>query len=108
MGVVGNGRAHRVHDVPAAVEALTVAPPTSAGLIEHPSSRCRRALLLGRIGLAPFLKLRRAGHGVRSSPAPTRGAGSSSRTRNTPPAASALDPTHHRATKALASVGSTK
>ena len=47
-------------------------------------------------------------HGVRCSPAPIRGAGCSSRTWNTPPATSTLDPTHHRATKALASVASAK
>jgi hypothetical protein len=43
-------------------------------------------------------------HGVRCSPAPTRGSGSSSRTWNTPPAVSTFAPTHHRATNALASV----
>jgi hypothetical protein len=42
------------------------------------------------------------------SPAPTRGAGSSSRTWNTPPVVSTLDPTHQRATNALASVTSAK
>ena len=36
-------------------------------------------------------------YGVRCSPAPIRGAGSSSRTWNTPPAVSTRDPTHHRA-----------
>jgi hypothetical protein len=43
-------------------------------------------------------------HGVRCGPAPTRGAGSSSRTWNTPPAVSTFDPTHQRATKAPARV----
>jgi hypothetical protein len=38
-------------------------------------------------------------YGVLCSPAPTRGAGSSSRTWKTPPAVSTLAATHHRATK---------
>ena len=46
--------------------------------------------------------------GVRCSPAPIRGAGSSSRMRNTPPSVSIFDPAHHRATNALASVASRK
>ena len=46
--------------------------------------------------------------GMLCSLAPTRGAGSSSRTWNTPPIVSILSPTHHRATKALASVVSAK
>jgi hypothetical protein len=37
-----------------------------------------------------------------------RGTGSSSRTWNTPPVVSVFDPTHHRATKALARVASAK
>jgi hypothetical protein len=45
-------------------------------------------------------------YGVRCSPAPIRGAGLSSRTWKTPPTVSTLDPTHQRATKALASVAS--
>ena len=48
-------------------------------------------------------------YGVLCSPAPTRrGAGSSSRTRNTPPVVSTFAPTHHRATDALATVASLK
>ena len=59
---------------------------------------------------SPLTRWGRSGldHGVRCSAAPIRGAGSSSRTRNTPPAVSALDPWHHRATKALASVAFAK
>jgi len=48
------------------------------------------------------------GYGVRCSPAPIRGAGSSSRTGNTPPTVSTFAPTHHRATKAPASAASRK
>jgi hypothetical protein len=43
-----------------------------------------------------------------SDEAPPRGVGSSSRTLNTPSAASTLYPTHQRATKAPARVGSRK
>ena len=50
------------------------------------------------------LTLLRRPYGVRCSPAPTRGAGSSSLTWKTPPAVSTLDPMHHRATNALARV----
>jgi hypothetical protein len=47
-------------------------------------------------------------HGVLCRAAPTCGSGSSSRTCNTPPAVSTFAPTHHPATKALASVASPK
>src|SRR5437588_12378459 len=46
--------------------------------------------------------------GVRCGGAPIRGAGSSSRMRNTPPSVSILDLAHQRATNALASVASRK
>jgi len=63
-----------------------VLPPASRGL-ELVRSRCL------------FLNLRRfSHHGVGCNPAPTRGAGSSSRIWNTPPAVSTLEPTHHRET----------
>src|SRR5215469_12259570 len=62
-------------------------------------SHARRATAMGRFEMLP------GAYGVLCGPAPTLGAGSSSRTWKTPPVGSTLAPTHHRATKALASVG---
>jgi hypothetical protein len=41
MGVVGNGRAHHVHDVPTAAEALTVAAPPGPSGVDFPAAASR-------------------------------------------------------------------
>jgi hypothetical protein len=68
-------------------------PRISAPMITTPNTFSNAATPVGGIGSRRPVQ-----------PCPTRGAGSSSRTWNTPPAVSAFEPTHHRATNALASV----
>jgi hypothetical protein len=80
------------------VAFLTSETPAGRSPFRSPASGCR-----ARAG--QHLTCRQ---GVRCSPDPTRGTGSSSRTWKTPPVVSILDPTHHRTTKALASVASAK
>src|SRR5437016_12966110 len=92
------------------------------GCLHRPTSASRQLMLLAFYSLGiqntPLMLnllvrnqeltigIRCTAHGVRCSVASARGIGSSSRTWKTPPALSTLCPAHHRATKALARVGS--
>jgi hypothetical protein len=75
-------------------------PVVSLGRFRTFTARCGAGASASGVPLIP--------HGMLCCLAPTRSAGSSSRTRNTPPVVSTLLPIHHRATKALARVTSAK